>query len=529
MTKEQKRDFRNSTLALSVGLFASVAFALVASFAILLVQLRHERKRIESEARSAKARRLRYKADKNEVTVPSIMQGVPKHFHTFLSHVWGTGQDQMRIIKQRLKEMLPYLEVFLDVDDLEEIGDLEGYIDRTSTILIYCSKGYFQSKNCMRELVSTTTKRKPIIALIDPDASRGGLSVEEVRAQLLEAQASYAKWGFDANTTPNGETLHGHLFQAMAIEWNRIGIFQDVTMRLIAERLLEDAAGTTYVDGELISHKLKALPPPKDEHRFHICCSGCNPGALELMVELAREQKFKLQLDEVLQETPSDSDFRSQAEVLCMTTNVERLAECDHLLLYLTLQTWTRGEESEALGKEVERAMDLGVHVLLTHEMPGAGGQEARFGCEFGSFFSCVDGATPGELLKRGIYSEIAVALKGGPWREASMAMLAMALGLSKEEAEAQAAGQDVLGEGMKLTESSLYHSLTKMRSGLAHVAGRSMRRRTRKRLQVATITSSTEAPDGAEENAATLSAADVSASTSEPLEIEAGDSDVRM
>jgi hypothetical protein len=26
-----------------------------------------------------------------------------------------TGQDQMRIVKQRLKEMLPYLEVFLDV------------------------------------------------------------------------------------------------------------------------------------------------------------------------------------------------------------------------------------------------------------------------------------------------------------------------------------------------------------------------------------------------------------------------------
>jgi hypothetical protein len=244
----------------------------------------------------------------------------------------------------------------------------------------------------MRELVSTTTKRKPTIALIDPDASRGGLSVEEVHAQLLEAEASYAKWGFDANTTPNGEALHGHLFQAMAIEWNRacshitsrcysadtripyphpsagIGIFQDVTMRLIAERLLEDAAGTTYVDGELISHKLKALPPPKDEHKFHICCSSRNPGALELMVELAREQKFELKLDEVLQDTPSDSDFRSQMEVLCMTTNVDQLAECDHLLLYLTSQTWTRGEESEALAKEVERAMDLSVHVLLTHE-----------------------------------------------------------------------------------------------------------------------------------------------------------------
>ena len=73
----------------------------------------------------------------------------------------------------------------------------------------------------MRELVSTTTKQKPTIALIDPDSSRGGLSVQEVRAQLIEAQASYARWGFDAETTPNGEVLHGHLFLAMAIEWNR--------------------------------------------------------------------------------------------------------------------------------------------------------------------------------------------------------------------------------------------------------------------------------------------------------------------
>ena len=46
--------------------------------------------------------------------------------------------------------------------------------------------------------------------------------------------------------------------------------------------------------------------------------------------------------------------------------------------------------------------------------MPGIGGQEARFGCEFGTFFSCDDGATPQSLLHRGIYSEIAVALKGG-------------------------------------------------------------------------------------------------------------------
>ena len=52
------------------------------------------------------------------------------------------------------------------------------------------------------------------------------------------------------------------------------------------------------------------------------------------------------------------------------------------------------------------------MHVFLCCAVPGAGGQELRHGCEFGAFFSCTDGATPGDLLQRGIYSEIAVAMK---------------------------------------------------------------------------------------------------------------------
>jgi hypothetical protein len=91
-----------------------------------------------------------------------------------------------------------------------------------------------------------------------------------------------------------------------------------------------------------------------------------------------------------------------------------------------------------------------------------------------GTFFSCVDGATPGEQLKRGIYSEIAVALKGGPWREASMAMLGMAFGLSKKQTEAMADGQDLLsqglGSGKRLVFDSLDLGLITMRSGLERV-----------------------------------------------------------
>ena len=58
-------------------------------------------------------------------------------FHTFLSHSWLTGQDQMRITKQRLLELLPTLSIFLDVD-IEDmvISDLEGYIDASQTCAV---------------------------------------------------------------------------------------------------------------------------------------------------------------------------------------------------------------------------------------------------------------------------------------------------------------------------------------------------------------------------------------------------------
>ena len=52
---------------------------------------------------------------------------------------------------------------------------------------------------------------------------------------------------------------------------------------------------------------------------------------------------------------------------------------------------------------------------LQAHEMIGLGGQEARHGVDFGMFFSCAEGSTPDDLLKRGIYSESACRLTDGP------------------------------------------------------------------------------------------------------------------
>ena len=306
----------------------------------------------------------------------------------------------------------------------------------------------------MRELGASTNKNKELIALVDLDASRGGMSLEAVHTQLLNANDMYVKWGFQTkvsrrggqeertnewhkdNDWPGGQVLSNHLFAHEPIEWNRIGHFQDVTMRLIAERLLPNAIGATYVDREIVNQNFKPLRQPNAG--FHVYCSVLNPGAIDFMHEVCSRRHFDIQLEKEATAKTSNKLFA--------TAKVENLTNCDHFVLYLTDKTWTCGDTSQALGTELMKAMDLGVHVMLVHEMPGGGGQDARFGCEFGTFFCHPDGATPPELLTRGIYSEIAVPLKGGAWREASMALMGVALGLSKEEAAEAQEGKDLLG-----------------------------------------------------------------------------------
>ena len=60
---------------------------------------------------------------------------------------WSTGQDQVRIIKQRLIELVPLLRCFLDVDDLDDLNDLEACVSASRYIVIFLSAGYFGSAN----------------------------------------------------------------------------------------------------------------------------------------------------------------------------------------------------------------------------------------------------------------------------------------------------------------------------------------------------------------------------------------------
>ena len=129
MTFEQQEDFVLYTKPLTAVLIMSIISALILSAVIIAMQAGQHALQLELQRRAAKARRLRFRhaptssgrltrnfsaltygAD-DEVPPPAVEPG---HFHCFFSHVWGTGQDQMRIVKLRLLEMVPDFSVFLE-------------------------------------------------------------------------------------------------------------------------------------------------------------------------------------------------------------------------------------------------------------------------------------------------------------------------------------------------------------------------------------------------------------------------------
>lgn len=129
--------------------------------------------------------------------------------------------------------------------DLESIDMLESYIANSLNVLVYCSEGYFQSRNCVRELVAAHKKQTPVITLIDL-AHKGGLSLRAIRSSLYRAdELAVHKWNFKSHADspsrtreyhgkfvwPGAEALHEYLFEHPAIEWKRIGHFQDVVRR----------------------------------------------------------------------------------------------------------------------------------------------------------------------------------------------------------------------------------------------------------------------------------------------------------
>eukprot|EP00966_Prymnesium_polylepis_P245995 5690225-Prymnesium_polylepis.1 len=119
------------------------------------------------------------------------------------------------------------------VDNLEDISNLDMYIARTDKVgarLLYRRLFCIGELHGMIhvELRACVKMGKRIIPVVDPDASKGGLTQDQVHEQLIKAENElYQKWRFE-DIGLSAEDLYTALFTQEPIEWNRIGVFQDV-------------------------------------------------------------------------------------------------------------------------------------------------------------------------------------------------------------------------------------------------------------------------------------------------------------
>jgi len=198
-------------------------------------------------------------------------------FHLFLSHIWSSGQDQVANIKRKLQLMLTGCQIFLDVDNLDDTGDLEQYVGVSQCILIFLSRGYFFSTNCLREVNCTIEKCKPLILVHEKDEDRGGVPLKTLREDC-ESKGREIR-----------EIFEGRYI----ITWHRVNEFQQLSLKLIAQQMLactplySGQRAKLYLPNELSGHALELRRP--------VCLyvSQYNPGASALAKELTKSFKDK--------------------------------------------------------------------------------------------------------------------------------------------------------------------------------------------------------------------------------------------
>ena len=156
----------------------------------------------------------------------------------------------------------------------ELAGDLEGYVDRTAVVLIFLSRGYFLSKNCMREVRAAVQMGKPLVLVHETNTGKGGAPLAALRAECPD-DVRDAVFGPPDRPAP-------------VIPWRRIESFQIKSLQLIAEQMLGHLRAQEpfeppelYLPGALSGYTWSLSPPAR------VIVSSNNPGAIDTARRLA--------------------------------------------------------------------------------------------------------------------------------------------------------------------------------------------------------------------------------------------------
>ena len=87
---------------------------------------------------------------------------------------------------RQLQILIPTIKIWLDVDELDDVGRLEECVGASMCFAIFLSKNYFKSKSCRRELAAALRSEKPITAVHEADVAKGGATLAELSQECAE-------------------------------------------------------------------------------------------------------------------------------------------------------------------------------------------------------------------------------------------------------------------------------------------------------------------------------------------------------
>ena len=149
-------------------------------------------------------------------------------------------------------------------------------------MMLFLSKGYFHSGNCLREIYATVTQAKPVCLVHEADVNKGGAPLAQLRSECPEA-------------TPDGVPCRSFVFTAPdgaerpVVTWMQIADFQKESLKQIGASLLQGnnltasqaaavsqglgGAPALYIPGEATHYRLMLKKP------LVLYASSSNPGA----------------------------------------------------------------------------------------------------------------------------------------------------------------------------------------------------------------------------------------------------------
>ena len=345
--------------------------------------------------------------------------------HIFMSHVWATGQAMTHVISRKLQLLLPGLKVWLDVDSLHDISLLEESVKSTAIFVLYYSEGYFESRNCRREIYAAIKFNKPIILIFSGEGAVLNTMREECsqhcdsdKVGTILSKLLSLRGDEDSTSTRTGP-----------IQWHDEGSFSAAALGQIYHRIFlclpyyiknkKELAQGIMVPG--------TMDPISLYNPISILVLEENIGCLELVDELKtlvslRESNLISVIDAsvILPHDTSETDIEANVDIfeenLLHNTHYQGIELSSSLgsstksqtfmLLYLNDKTFTGSNEYITKLANVLKSCQTNdsVQLVLVQEKDLTKG-----GCDFGLFFS----QAPQELINPPftIFRDIAIPL----------------------------------------------------------------------------------------------------------------------